>query len=478
LFVHARLALALALMSLSGIANAGDRWQRVLAGERKIGHAEITRRQEGARILEAERVEIQLGAPGRRVVYRMSIDTESSADGALLRLRREVKTREGHSVVEARVQGDDLIVANGIGRSVRTQTLEGAARELKSDVFAQTWQAAVARGESREPLIYHSWDPAKLAVVEVTLTRLPGAEVRIERRLRSARQVTATVQQLDATGRVVRESVRVGSLELTLLDSSEQEALAKDETFDHVAEQLQSSPYRIPTRDMQAKIRYGFDNHGAAPQLPVGAGQRTWTDGQTTFMQVCAGCALDPVELSADERRRGLEATAWLQVDDPKLARRALALTAGSRDESAKMKRLTTFVREHMSVEHIDMLGYGTALEAFDSRRGDCTEYAVLLATLGRAAGIPTRVAIGRVYARHFEGRRHVFVPHAWVQAWTGSGWQSFDAAIGTFDSTHLAFAVSYDGSPANHFAGATLARELTLTSAARVVPRKSAANP
>jgi hypothetical protein len=99
------------------------------------------------------------------------------------------------------------------------------------------------------------------------------------------------------------------------------------------------------------------------------------------------------------------------------------------------------------------------------------------LATLGRAAGIPTRVAIGRVYARHFEGRRHVFVPHAWVQAWTGSGWQSFDAAIGSFDSTHLAFAVSYDGSPANHFAGANLAHDLTLTSAARVVPRKSAAN-
>ena len=101
----------------------------------------------------------------------------------------------------------------------------------------------------------------------------------------------------------------------------------------------------------------------------------------------------------------------------------------------------------------------------------------MLLAALGRAAGIPTRVAIGSVYARQFEGHSHVFVPHAWVQAWTGSGWQSFDAAIGTFDSTHLAFAVSYDGSPANHFAGANLAHELTLVSAARVVPRKSATN-
>ena len=140
------------------------------------------------------------------------------------------------------------------------------------------------------------------------------------------------------------------------------------------------------------------------------------------------------------------------------------------------MRRLADFVRHHMGTQ-IDMLGYGTALQALRTRRGDCTEFAVLLAALGRASGIPTRIAIGRVYARRFEEYRHVFVPHAWVQAWTGSGWQSFDAAIGDFDSTHLAFAVSYDGDPANHFAGITLSRALTLEAAARVVPREVAAN-
>ena len=137
------------------------------------------------------------------------------------------------------------------------------------------------------------------------------------------------------------------------------------------------------------------------------------------------------------------------------------------------MRRLTTFVRGYMGTE-IDMLGYGTASEAFATRRGDCTEFAVLLATLGRAAGVPTRLAIGRVYARQFEGHRHVFVPHAWVQAWTGSGWESFDAATGSFDSTHLAFAVSYDGDPLTHYAGLKLSRELELQAAARVVARKS----
>jgi hypothetical protein len=141
------------------------------------------------------------------------------------------------------------------------------------------------------------------------------------------------------------------------------------------------------------------------------------------------------------------------------------------------MQRLTEFVRGHMTAREIDMLGYGSAVEAYASRRGDCTEYAVLLAAMGRAADVPTRIVSGLVYSRQFEGQRHVFVPHAWVQAWTGSGWESFDAALGHFDSTHLAFAASYDGNPAQLFAGISLAHEWKLRSAARVIPREAAKN-
>jgi len=478
--VHARLASGLALGLLAaGAANADThRWQRVLYGEQKVGQVELTRQEAEGRILEAETLLLELGAPKRRVTYRVVQSTESAADGSLLRSMREAKTREGHFLVEARVVGEDLEIANGTGHAKRTHLLAGAGRALKSDGFAQSWLAAVGRGESPEPLTYGSWDAVKLAVVEITLRRIPEAESpSVERRVRSSNQLTASIQQVDAVGRVVRESMRLGSIDLTLVESTEAEARAKNGILDHVARQLQKSPYRIPSKEMRAKIRYGFDNHGTAPQLPAGGGQRTWTDGQTTFIQVCAECALDPFELSAEDRARALQSTRWLQSDDENLAKRARGIATSAGDDAAKMRRLTSFVRGHMSVEKIDMLGYGTAIEAFNTRRGDCTEYAVLLAALGRAVGIPTRVAIGSVYARHFEGHRHVFVPHAWAQAWTGSGWQSFDAATGNFDSTHLAFAVSYDGSPANHFAGATLAHELTLRSAARVVPRKAATN-
>jgi hypothetical protein len=478
--VHAQLAYGLAFLVLASAAASAEshRWQSVLAGERKVGQVEISRSKADGRILETETLTLALGAPGRRVTYRVVQSTESAEDGSLLRATREVKTREGHLLVEARVVGDDLQVSNGTGRAKTSQTLAGAALSLKSDEFAKSWLAAVGRGERPAPLSYLTWDPAKLAVVEVTLHPLATDDVpRVERRVRTSNQLTASALQLNPEGRVVRESMRLGSLEFTLVESTESDARAKNEVLDHVGQQLQKAPYRIPSKDMRAKIRYGFSNHGTSPPIPVGGGQRTWTDGQTTFVQVCAECALDSQVLDDEERQRSLQSTRWLQSDDPGLARRARRVTAGSVDDATKMKRLTAFVRSHMSVDRIDMLGYGTAIEALRTRRGDCTEYAVLLAALGRAVGIPTRVAIGSVYARQFEGHRHVFVPHAWVQAWTGTGWQSFDAAMGSFDSTHLAFAVSYDGSPANHFVGASLAQDLKLISAARVVARKSAVN-
>lgn len=467
------------LISVAGTTRAAgasggdfDLWQRVLADGRKIGHLRITRQHAADdSVTEYEQLQVQLGKPGRRLTYRLTLTTEGDSDGNLRSVSREVKTREGHSLVVARVMGDDLLVTHGARGTQSKQTIPGIARTLKSPDFAHDWMRASGRGEVRAPLTYQTWDPAKLAVVEITLSQVAGEPLRVRRRVRSPRDESSALLEIDAHGNVAREAMRLGAVELARVAATEAEALTPDVALDHVGALLQKSPYRIPSRDIKRKIRYGFDNAGAMVALPAGAGQRTWTDGPTTWIQVCADCPTDPVELSADERAVALAPTPWLQSADPALSGRAAHVTAGARDAALKMQRLTTYVRGRMGTK-IDMLGYGSALEALRTGRGDCTEFAVLLAALGRASGVPTRIAIGMVYARHFEGGRHVFVPHAWVQAYTGSSWESFDAAIGSFDSTHLAFAVSYDGSPANHFAGIALTHELKLRTAARVVPR------
>ena len=487
MFVHARIAGLIASVMTTALAASAtaaetqpagtQRWQVVNANEVKVGHALVTRSASDASIVDSERVEIRLGKSGRRARYFLHYEVESTRDGSLRRMLREVQTSEGHSRVEAVVVGDDLDVSHGPGKAKNTQRMAGAARDLKSDEWARDWLSAIGRGEAREPLKYRSWDAAKLEAVTVELTAVPAdTTANVERRVYSSRGTTGSRLRVDEQGNVVHEIMMLGSFELTRSDATQAEAQTEDQVFDHIAPLLQKSPYRIPPRDMNQKIRYRLENHGQTAALPVGAGQRTWIEGDSTWLQVCASCPLDAIELTPDERKRALEPTQWLESADPIIVKRAQFLAGGRPDPASKMRRLTEFVRNHMGSQ-FDMLGYGTALEAYRSKRGDCTEFAVLLAALGRAAGVPTRIAIGRVYARHFEGHKHVFVPHAWVQAWTGLGWESFDAAIGSFDSTHLAFGVSYDGNPMNHYAAMKLSRDLKLTQAARVVPKKVAGN-
>lgn len=469
--MHAPLFVSLVAMLAQSASDApAAHWQAVLSAGRKIGQIEQTRRVEGERLFESENLTLELGGPGRRHTYQLRIDTESTLDGRLVRLLRESKTRAGHERVEARVTGDELIVDIGAGGRRHTRTLPGA-RELRTDEVVRRWVSDPGR-----PLRYRTFDSAKLAVADVELRLLEraGDSLVVSRTTRVAGSETVGRLTLDARGNVIDEGMRLGGLELRLTGTTEALARGRNEALDHVGGQLQRSPYRIPARDMRAKIRYGFDHQGRAPNLPSGAGQRSWSDDRTTWIQVCASCPLDPAPLTEAERVAALAPTPWLNFEDPAFKARALRIAGSSRNAVKKMQVLSEHVRELMSSSQIDMLGYGSALEAFRSRRGDCTEYAVLLAAMGRAAGIPTRVVSGLVYARRFEGRRHVFVPHMWVQAWDGTTWRSFDAGIGSFDSTHLAFAMSYDANPAQMFGGLNLAHELKLRSAARVVAAKN----
>ena len=57
---------------------------------------------------------------------------------------------------------------------------------------------------------------------------------------------------------------------------------------------------------------------------------------------------------------------------------------------------------------------FASAVEVADTREGDCTEHAVLLAALCRARGIPARTAIGLVYVPHDQG----FGYHMWTEVY------------------------------------------------------------
>lgn len=62
------------------------------------------------------------------------------------------------------------------------------------------------------------------------------------------------------------------------------------------------------------------------------------------------------------------------------------------------------------------------ATEVFDTHEGVCRDYAILTATMLRAAGVPARLASGLV---SWDG---TFYYHAWVEAWDGKSWYAVDS--------------------------------------------------
>ena len=138
-----------------------------------------------------------------------------------------------------------------------------------------------------------------------------------------------------------------------------------------------------------------------------------------------------------------LIATPFLQSTHPRLAKQAQNILGDEQDALQATRRLLNWT--YTTLEKIPTIGIPTALEALDSKRGDCNEHAVLFTALARASGLPARVAAGVVY---LEG---AFYYHAWSEVWLGQ-WVSVDPALGQFlaDATHVKFLA---GGPEEHMA-------------------------
>lgn len=148
----------------------------------------------------------------------------------------------------------------------------------------------------------------------------------------------------------------------------------------------------------------------------------------------------------------------FVQSDDANIIALAKQAVGDAKDSAEAAKRIEEFVSKY--VKDISLsVGYASATEVAASRRGDCTEFAVLCAAMCRAAGIPAKVTVGVAYVNDFEGKTG-FGGHAWTEAYIGGKWVGLDSAfkagaLGKFDAGHIALA-SGNGEPANFFNMAT----------------------
>jgi len=130
-----------------------------------------------------------------------------------------------------------------------------------------------------------------------------------------------------------------------------------------------------------------------------------------------------------------LAAEPLVQSDDPRIQAQARQIIGRTRRPGQAAELLERWV--HDAVAKQVTVGVPSALDVFETRRGDCNEHTVLYVALARAVGLPARTAAGLAYV---DGR---FYYHAWPEVYL-NGWVAVDPTFGQFpaDAAHLRFTV------------------------------------
>jgi transglutaminase-like putative cysteine protease len=154
--------------------------------------------------------------------------------------------------------------------------------------------------------------------------------------------------------------------------------------------------------------------------------------------------ANQPSQPVPQKLRQYLRSSLYLDWKNPALKAAAQGIRVDSQNPWDLARALWKYANQTISTKDLGVY-FDTASKVLASRRGDCTEHAVLLAALARARGLPSRIVTGLVQVSGLAGRGTVFGYHAWTEVWINGQWISLDAAMNQApaDVSHIALGVS-----------------------------------
>jgi hypothetical protein len=464
----------LLLLPLSAGATE-QQWMTVLLDGRKVGHALSERQEIDGQVHSRQRLELILERSGTRLQVNSDETSIETATGQPLSFRGETVLAGDLRSYSGEIddQGMLTVALESAGsRDVRTKPWPEGALLAEGQRLALT--AADAGNQGALSMRVYLTDALQAADLHISFAgyedvAMPEAGYvrlrRMEQVLDTGEGQLPTQAWIDTDLRTRRVRMPVFGTFLEMLECSQECALAPVQPSDLLERTLVRAPRSIPRSWLSRPMQYRLRSLDEGPlELPGTAEQAVEPGDDVWTVVVRPGRSRDDEPPPAEAFTRP---NRWIESDAPEIVALAASAAEGSDDPQETMLRLERAVRRHIEVKSL-RVGYASALESYRRREGDCTEHALLLAALGRARGIPTRVATGLVHADNFGGQRNVFVPHAWTQAWIGGRWVGFDAAQEGFGSGHIQLG-SGDGEPWQFYQGVNQLGRIRIETAQRV---------
>jgi hypothetical protein len=440
-----------------------DRWYVLELMGQRAGWMHAKREINGHQVHSTSTMQmsIQRGAAG--VEVRVSSVFVETLDGKPLRMTSRQKLAAMETVEEIEFAAGKLKVSSTQGGRRTEREEPWPAGEWLTPAAAERFVTSeVAAGKQRISL--RTLDPSLgLTPVAITRTIVGRENVRVLGKTVPAIKWTVTMDRLagvestefaDERGRAVRSEMSIGGLSVVQLLADKDLAMAPTTGPELLVSTLVKPDRPLPNARALRQAEYLVSvKEGTLPDLPgasaTGGGQRFERIDQRTGrvvvdLDATTGAAVDQAEAAAAVgRSRMIDGT------DPVVSELLTKAGGGRRageSDAALAERLRAFVYRSISAKNMSV-GFATAGETARTLEGDCTEHAVLLAAIMRAAGLPARVVTGLIYVEEAEGARQVFGFHMWTQALlTSDGaerrWSDYDATLPggvRFDAAHIA---------------------------------------
>ncbi len=434
----------LSMESINAVSER-DTWMNIFQNERKIGfsHTQFHTETTGYRLTEA--VHMRINTMG--MIQDISLKTKSwlNPDFTLKELDFEINSGRFSFSVRGSVDGNTLQVTTESAGSSR-----GLAIPIKDKLYLFNGIMDAIAATDLKPgnkYTFNIFDPASMGQAAVIVEIIGEELVEIRGFNQLATKISLNfkgVSQLawiGKEGEVVKEK---GLLGISLIKSDRKEALGglaieSSQDLTRVA----SVASNIPLENVEALDLLKVKIQGIpSKNIQLQGGRQTFKE-QVLIVQKEAlsdlASDLKPENLATLEKIF-LKPGPFIQSDHQKIRDLAQEILEDAPDATPlkKAEKLLNWVHTH--IEKRPVLSLPDALSTLENRVGDCNEHAVLLAALGRAAGIPTRIEAGMVYLK---GR---FYYHAWNLMYLGQ-WVTADSLFDQLpaDVSHLRFAT---GSP------------------------------
>jgi hypothetical protein len=380
-------------------------------------------------------------------------------DGRLVRFRSEMLIGDQPLVVSGEVKGKKLVV--DIESQGRNEQKEIDWDPSWGGLFAT--QRSLLRepmkpGQRRELTSLFALDypvPADVVLVagEEEETALPDQTRKlqpVETTTRIGDQEISATHWVDAEGEVLKSQMRLAGLQIDAVETTRETALEKPQTADF--DLFSAANVRVnerldrPHDTKQVVYRATLTDGDPRKVFPVTACQAVEAiDEHTARITVKAlrpDSKLAPAFTPSPPTEDDLKPNNLIQSDEPEIKELADSVAPGEKDPWKTALALESLVDRHIE-ETTMSVAMATAAEVARTRKGDCTEHAMLLAALCRARKIPARVAVGLVYFP--QDGAGAFAYHMWTEVWINDRWIPIDATLGKggIGAAHLTLAES-----------------------------------